>query len=297
MSRSKLKEGISDIVFHFTNLKNGYKILTNNKFILTPTLGTAEAHLSKFKHYYLSTTRSKHGHFHKSFKSGVMFRLDGTKIANTLSGVSLEYFSQNSPIKELEDRVISDKPELVAHKYITEVDVLLDPKEKILNEYVYLVYVFCKNNGIPVNVYYTMKDLNLSNKSNTLPHDFIMDFKKNNMVSNTKDFDDSNDLEDAQSDDSDTGDITRLINIALEQDPIKYDLKTKELVYYIKNEPRTFFNGILADFKVLRKKSSVNPESRERGMINKLTQLMGVYKAKDFNDLLDKVVERVSKKK
>ena len=121
--------------------------------------------------------------------------------------------------------------------------------------------------------------------------------RKNNMVSNTKDVDDSNDLEDAQSDDSDTGDIVRLINIALEQDPIKYDLKTKELVYYIKNEPRTFFNGILADFKVLRKKSSANPESRERAMINKLTQLMGVYKAKDFNDFLDKVVERVSKKK
>jgi hypothetical protein len=56
----QLNEGLSDIVYHFTNLSNIIEILEDNRFQLSTNLGSdADQWTSKNKFYFFSTTRSR----------------------------------------------------------------------------------------------------------------------------------------------------------------------------------------------------------------------------------------------
>ena len=119
---------VSDTVYHFTSVKSAAEILLDNAFKLTPW--TSSEADSKGKRYFLSTTRSKLGAYHREggIATGVIFVLDGTKLNNNFKGIPTDFYQQTSPgssgkySDEMEDRVVSDKPDIKPlAKYVKEI--------------------------------------------------------------------------------------------------------------------------------------------------------------------------------
>lgn len=92
-------------------------------------------------------------------------------------------------------------------------------------------------------------------------------------------------------------DLERIISIALEQDPSKYDNRTHTLLYYITNDIEKFFNVASISFNETRSKSTTNPTSLQRITIDKLVKLMDVYGADSFHVFLTKVTDNVIDKR
>ncbi len=136
-SKKNIAEGISSVVYHFMGIRNAESVLKQNKFRLTASAGTgAEQALQKGdRMYYLSTTRHKLGGYHiDNSWSGVVFELDGSKLAQNYAGQAVDYWGpefygrpggKGPEKKEAEDRVYSYKPYITdANKYIKAVHVL-----------------------------------------------------------------------------------------------------------------------------------------------------------------------------
>lgn len=109
-------ESLSRIVYHYTKLSSALDIITSGNFQLSSSIGSAEQSFApKGKHYFLSTTRTKTGGFHRSTSSGVMFVLDGNWYNQRYHSRSIDYW-QDRDLKrsfrphEAEDRLFSDKP-------------------------------------------------------------------------------------------------------------------------------------------------------------------------------------------
>ena len=139
MKIEHILEGISQKLYHLTDIGNAAKILATNRFRLTPDIGTkSEIALrsSKKKVYYLSTARNLSSDFFQksSRMSGVIFVLDGQKLAHNYSGGPVDYwgpdFRKIDPTRhEMEDRIFSAKPYIEnASEYIKEIHVLLSEK-------------------------------------------------------------------------------------------------------------------------------------------------------------------------
>ncbi|PNX49203.1 MAG: hypothetical protein BV459_00590 [Thermoplasmata archaeon M11B2D] len=136
--RQQLFEGISPVLYHTTYAANAANILDKDKFVLSVAVNhPREEEIAnsgkRVRLFYLSTSRSKLGSYQDTGGvTGVTFVLDGKKISNNFSGKSIDYFSGSGSGSgnifdgELEDRIVSDKPEIThASKYITEVHLLL----------------------------------------------------------------------------------------------------------------------------------------------------------------------------
>lgn len=132
----KALSGISPIVYHATDLSALEKILSEDRFKLSASVGTSSErkHQSK-KFYYLSTTRHKLGGFHLEQGSyTAVLVLDGTKLGHNYIGDPIDYwgegFRRERPEKyEAEDRIWSEKPFIEpASKYIKEIHILWDEK-------------------------------------------------------------------------------------------------------------------------------------------------------------------------
>lgn len=130
---SILNEGISDVVYHGTNMSSAYQILKTNAFRLSTTMGTpAETGISN-KYYYLSTTRSVLGSYHRDpHGTGVVMQLNGRKLGHNYKAKPVDYwgpdFRKIQPDKnEMEDRVFSNSPTIDnASTYITAVHFYVD---------------------------------------------------------------------------------------------------------------------------------------------------------------------------
>lgn len=127
-----LEEGISPIVFHAADVDRAYSILRDDKFKLSPTVFNQ---YERFSHsanrfFYLSTTRSRIGNFHLHSNRRVIFELDGRKLSQNMKGKPFNFFNDNdvTPIvDEMEDRIISDTPEIVgASRYIRSISLVGD---------------------------------------------------------------------------------------------------------------------------------------------------------------------------
>lgn len=141
-------ESISPIVYHYTSHVNAYNILKNGMFRMSPTFihpSNVEGDASN-KFYYLSTTRSKLGHFHQSEISGVIFKIDGTKVNQRLKGKQVRYYHELGINDEMEDRILSDKPTLSIDGIVTGIDVLIsiEHSNKTFNNIAYFIYVYGK---------------------------------------------------------------------------------------------------------------------------------------------------------
>jgi hypothetical protein len=176
-----LAEGISDVVYHGTDIHSAFKILNNNEFRLSTTMGTpAETGINN-KYYYLSTTRSVLGAYHRDpHGMGVLMQLNGKKLGNNYKAKPVDYwgpdFRKIQPDKnEMEDRVFSDSHTIDnATKYIDAVHFYVDTNvmdaKNVRLPVFRKAYMEAKKNGIPVFVYDNRKSfLTLNTKDAIKP--------------------------------------------------------------------------------------------------------------------------------
>jgi hypothetical protein len=138
--RKFLKEGISDVVYHFTNgMEKGAKILEDNRFLASGGFSKdVESELGQGKLYYFSTARTPVNAYTGDYPQGVIFKLDGRALAQKYKGVPLDYWAspkrsskkaanvQSDPGSsegfEAEDRILLDEPYIEdADRYIDEI--------------------------------------------------------------------------------------------------------------------------------------------------------------------------------
>ena len=77
--RKFLKEGITDIVYHYTSgIEKGASILRDNRFLSSGGFSKeVESELGKGKLYYFSTARTPAAAYTGDYPQGVIFKLDG----------------------------------------------------------------------------------------------------------------------------------------------------------------------------------------------------------------------------
>jgi hypothetical protein len=182
MSR-KVQAGVSNIVYHYTNLRKASDILKDDKFNLTFALSSNDRLKPDTKYYYLSTTRSRIGNYHEGSYIGVLFRLDGRKLQDNYKGNPVDYwgreFRKVSPTKnEMEDRIWSDTPEIApATKYIDEMHVFYDTKYSKDPKGLRDLLIQAKRKNIPYYIYTDKKAANLLDKRKAIKDINELDLK------------------------------------------------------------------------------------------------------------------------
>lgn len=204
-----INEAVSAIVWHYTN--SPLKILKSDIFSLSTEQNSDVTKGGKA--FFMSTARSKLGSYSNS-PSGVIFKLDGTKLNQKYSGKSVDYWSgsgiknRESGESEMEDRVYSSSPIIEnAVDYILEIQCWLSESQK-KDKSAYLVY---------------LKKVEKEANSKNIPIKFFDGYS--NFIQNK---DPKSSLDDI----IDTSDITSLPSY-----------KSK---YYKDNQVRKFLNFILA---------------------------------------------------
>ena len=157
-----LTEGLSPIVYHYTSLVPGTKIIVNGEFELSSVLGSVEEQYAPRGYpYFRSTTRTKTGGYHNIIGStAVMFVMDGTWYNQRYPAKSVDYWLNRDPknaygrAHEAEDRLFSKTPTIPIGG-VTSVHVLLKD-EKPEPKHISLVrklIVGAKRRDIPAYFY------------------------------------------------------------------------------------------------------------------------------------------------
>ena len=137
--RKFLKEGITDVVYHYTSgMHNSAKILEDNKFMASGGFTKeVETELGKGKLYYFSTARTPVNAYTGNYPQGAIFKLDGRALGQKYKGVPVDYWADAERGKssklaanvgktgyseafEAEDRILLDEP------YIEDADTYID---------------------------------------------------------------------------------------------------------------------------------------------------------------------------
>jgi hypothetical protein len=137
--RKFLKEGISDVVYHYTSgINKAAKILEDNKFMASGGFTKqVETELGKGKLYYFSTARTPANSYTGNYPQGAIFKLDGRALAQKYKGAPVDYWADPERGKssklaanvgktgyseafEAEDRILLDEP------YIEDADTYID---------------------------------------------------------------------------------------------------------------------------------------------------------------------------
>ena len=168
--KTLLSLSASQVLFHFTGIKNATTILVG-KAQLTPTVIGSDTIVKS--QYFLSLTRSRMGRYHASSQQGVLFELDGKKLAQRFKFATVDYWQMTSTPQmrhdsnEMEERLLARVPELDLKPYITRICVLAQPSS--LNPYSVRIFkMYARKLGIPVEFYTDSKHWRTSNKSKTV---------------------------------------------------------------------------------------------------------------------------------
>ena len=170
--QSVLEEGITDIVFHKTQVKNAGKILNSDKFMTSAAFADdKDLEDNKKKLYYFSTMRSPQGQYVPAGNT-VTFQLDGRMLGQNFKAAPVDYFkNQDNAPDEMEDRILTDKPFISpASKYISAIHFGIPVKEDDMLEEAELnaakaAVQMGKKNDFPVHFYLTEKDYEILNKT------------------------------------------------------------------------------------------------------------------------------------
>ena len=219
-----LSEGISDITYHFTSIPSCVKMLYSNTIYLTMASNKSDAYDNK-RLFYLSTQRGRNKELGYAGHLGTCVRvqLDGRMLSTVCKGRPVDYwgasmgkqsyynkdfetsygeeFSRRKRTHhnfEMEDRILSYIPEIKnASKYITRIDVYIDPQtdrlnniknneeavndvnRKIRNQKIdaAVIYGLCNSRKIPFGCYLSLNDFNYMT-DNTI-NDEIAELDKN----------------------------------------------------------------------------------------------------------------------
>lgn len=177
---------LSTILYHSTSLHALFQILEQDKFQLTPSLGTDSDNLYT-KPFFLSLTRSRVGQYHypvSDYHSATtLLVVDGDLLERRgFTGGPVNYWGPDykHTKNEMEDRIFSDKSEIPnAHSYIKEIHFFgaaINKRDSSSDAYVRLLrkaLFAAKLYKIPFYIYDSAKDFNLLNKlkaRTTLPN-------------------------------------------------------------------------------------------------------------------------------
>lgn len=180
---SILEEGISPVVYHTTTYISAVKIMSTNRFILSPAHDTMGEYILSKKLFYISTSRMKLNPFSTGgFFSGIVtFTLDGRKLSNNLQGRGVDFFgdegyrrdSTNSTY-ESEDRITSNNPTINNFlNYVTEVsihvrgsDIYSDGEvtDRVRDDVRFILKIseLCKKHSIKFGLYNSPQNFSLS---------------------------------------------------------------------------------------------------------------------------------------
>jgi len=137
--RKFLKEGITDVVYHYTSgINKAAQILEENRFMASGGFTKeVESELGKGKLYFFSTSRTPINVVVGTYPQGAIFKLDGRALAQKYKGVPVDYWADpkrgmssklaanvdktgHSEAFEAEDRILLDEP------YIDDADTYID---------------------------------------------------------------------------------------------------------------------------------------------------------------------------
>lgn len=163
-----LLEGLSPVLFFFTKNDSAYNIAKTGYIDLgLASRNSYEVNLSNGM-FFLSTTRSRVGGFHKDKIGGTLFTLNGNKMRQKYSGRPIDYFHKSAIMpNEMEDRIVTNHSKMPLLEYITRADVHWSAEAKA-------IYVILRKKNIPVYVYENQKDWLLGNTKKAMTHKEIV---------------------------------------------------------------------------------------------------------------------------
>lgn len=127
--KKTLNEGITDIVYHYTDLRSVYDILKTDRFRTSPAF-EEDAEMNLGYNFYFSTTRSPLN----SYTDVVLIKLDGRKFGYRYKARPVNFFGsgRSQDDNEMEDRIFTDRGFIPnASDYILEIRILVE--EELLN--------------------------------------------------------------------------------------------------------------------------------------------------------------------
>ena len=157
MREENITEGATDILYHYTGTSSAAKIFQDGAFKLSRTTGnpSEESYAPPGYPYFLSTSRSKTGDYHRWVGTGgVMFVLDGQWFSQRYPVKPIDYWERSwqfSPdrTREAEDRVFSKESEIPLGG-VTAVHVLLKEQDESRSPLTRTILIQAKKLGIPV---------------------------------------------------------------------------------------------------------------------------------------------------
>lgn len=156
-----LLEAATAIVYHYSTVPAAAKILKSGAFQLSSVTGNKSEEMYSMPGYpyFLSTTRSKVGDYHRYVgSSAVMFVIDGNWLNQRYKTKPVDYWdrswlhSNGTRTSESEDRVFSKEPE-IAISGVTEVHVFLNEQHEYRSPEVRTILITAKKRGIPAYLY------------------------------------------------------------------------------------------------------------------------------------------------
>lgn len=187
-----LKEGVSEIVFHFTSVVNLVKILKTGKMFLSHFVGDSYAEYNNM--FYLSFTRVRDGRFGYSEGKKVRIEFDGRKLNADFKGQPINYWGNKGKSSymsepsnrafnptdltpnqiqsrvESEDRIISTQDSFDISKYVKRIDVLFNERDMMLKRELKEAVKLSKSYDFPLEIFSNMNDFN--KRTNPITVDF-----------------------------------------------------------------------------------------------------------------------------
>ena len=156
-----LTERATAVLFHYTSIRAGLKILQSGNFELSSVTGnrSEEQYAPAGYPYFLSLTRTITGDYHRFVGSGaVMFKLNGDWFNSRYIVKPIDYWerawlhSNGTRSRESEDRVFSKDPTIPITP-VTEVHVLLKEQSEYRSPETRQILITAKQQGRPVFFY------------------------------------------------------------------------------------------------------------------------------------------------
>lgn len=173
-----IKESISRVVYHFTDIFSLIEILKDDRFCLSTTFGGDMENKSP-KRFFLSVTRQRSAESGYAYLMDLNVRitLDGDKLNQRYKGKPVDFFSdlgigkesyyKSSPIPsvqistESEDRIYSDTPTIEnIWKYIKRIDILYNNSDTEVKPAIISNILRKYDIGNKIFVYDNRKDFN-----------------------------------------------------------------------------------------------------------------------------------------
>jgi len=170
-----ITEGATSVLYHKTGIYAALDIISDGEFHMSSVIGNAseQKYAPKGHPYYLSTTRTKTGDYHKWVgSSAVMFVLDGDRISNRYIVKPVDYWErswQHSPgrSRESEDRIFG-RTNTLSTDCVREIHVLLKEQDNRHSEVVRRLLIAAKTRGIKSYLYSDEKAWRLQDQRKTL---------------------------------------------------------------------------------------------------------------------------------